>query len=130
MNNEQIEELLEKAVLKAIKNGFRGLDKEKRIEVSVVLEPQDQSEYAEQEKEIAIVYDWDMQIIDGKEVECEPWCCGKRIYFGVEELLFDHEFIKSVWDKKEFTYRLRALALRTRERRFEYLRDYLIINEE
>lgn len=90
------EKILEKAIKKAIKNGFRSLDKQERIEISICLDTaKDRGD--DGDKEICILYDWEVHIMEGEEVECEPWCCGKRMWFSVEELLFNHEFAKALW---------------------------------
>jgi len=93
IKNMSNEEILEKCIKKAIDNNFLNLKGKRKVEINVFLDDED----APDEKEICIIHDWETFVENGEEIDCKPWCCGKKIWFSVNDLIFNKEFAKCFW---------------------------------
>lgn len=94
------EEILKKAIKKAIDNNFLGLAGNPKIEINVYLTDLNDipvDPIKEPEKEICIISDWTTHSIEGEDVDCEPECCGIKRFFSVNDLIFNQEFAKCFW---------------------------------
>ena len=111
------EEILSKAIEKAIKRNFLGLKDQERIVIDVSFDMDKEI------KEIDICFDWAVREIDGEMVECEPGCCGKNYFFSVDELIFNHDFAKAFWGEFSWDYHIRTISME--KDRIKYLERYI-----
>lgn len=133
------DEKLKLIIQKVIDNGFLGLKDKERYEFRIYIGKEYENTEEEMDfgknysREIQFVWDWRIMKHEEDEFECEPDCCGEKLWFSVNDLIFGKQFLKAYFGEEkqkdlelkvyygEYEWQYQAYKLVLADDRIDYL---------